>query len=94
MIFQSGHQNWYEYLSTTLGELFEGHPVIEEMGRSRIKSGYELWWSLVGRYSECHLTRGDNILITISGIAKIIARVVNDKHISGLWGSTLLNDLL
>lgn len=46
------------------------------------------------KYSQCQLSKDDDILVAISGIAKVVERSMNDEYLAGLWRSTLLIDLL
>ncbi|KAH7317117.1 heterokaryon incompatibility protein-domain-containing protein [Stachybotrys elegans] len=58
-----------------------------------VLSSFE-WLSLVNKYSRCHLTKNDDILVAISGIAKSWGAVFPDKYLAGLWQKSLPYGLL
>ncbi|KAE9369738.1 HET-domain-containing protein [Stipitochalara longipes BDJ] len=58
------------------------------------QAAHHLWWDLVLTYSRCALSKDEDILVAISGIANIMENNLKDQYIGGLWRSTLLKDLL
>ncbi|KAN0102044.1 HET domain containing protein [Hyaloscypha variabilis] len=58
------------------------------------KDAHYLWLDLVKKYSNCALSKEEDILVAISGIANIMESTWKDQYIGGLWRSTLLKDLL
>ena len=59
-----------------------------------VQMARDLWRDVVRTYSKCILTKDEDILVAISGIANIMESTLNDQCIAGLWRSTLLEDLL
>ena len=53
-----------------------------------------IWWDLVHAYSRCMLSKDEDILVAISGIANILETTLNDQCVAGLWKRSLLEDLL
>lgn len=62
--------------------------------RATEMGGYFLWSRLISKYSTCKLTRGEDKLIAISGIAKQMKQILNDEYLSGLWKNILPSQLL
>ena len=55
---------------------------------------YNLWLSIVERYSVTSLTKGEDKLVAISGIAKRMQGLLNDEYLAGLWRERLPSQLL
>ena len=51
------------------------------------------WESVVSAYTRCGLTKGEDKLIALSGIAKQLRRLYNADYIAGLWRSELHQQL-
>lgn len=51
------------------------------------------WLSLVCDYSQRKLTRQDDKLTTLAGLARLVAQETGDKYFAGLWGSHMYEDL-
>jgi hypothetical protein len=52
------------------------------------------WKEIINVYSSCALTKEEDKLIAISGIATEMQKILrNDKYLAGLWKSQLLSDL-
>lgn len=47
------------------------------------------WERLIMQYSACDLTRPEDKLIALSGIAKLFRHVTGDRYLAGLWQSAL-----
>ncbi|PKS05522.1 hypothetical protein jhhlp_008213 [Lomentospora prolificans] len=56
-------------------------------------SVYNQWCRLLEQYSKCSLTRPDDRLIAMSGIAEMYRRQTGDEYLAGLWRSRLLDGL-
>ncbi|OCK95970.1 HET-domain-containing protein, partial [Cenococcum geophilum 1.58] len=52
------------------------------------------WFSLVKEYSICNLTKEEDILIAISGLAKRWIQIIPDRYIAGFWKQSLQEGLL
>jgi len=52
------------------------------------------WASLIQLYSSCGLTKEEDKLIAISGIANAIHRIIGGFHFAGLWSHCLTRGLL
>ena len=57
-------------------------------------SFHRIWSDIVWRYSFTSLTKGEDKLVAISGIAKRLQGILNDEYLAGLWGKYLPSDLL
>lgn len=55
---------------------------------------HDLWSNTVAAYTRCQLTYQTDKLIAISGLAKDMARLVNDEYLAGLWRRHLPYHLL
>jgi hypothetical protein len=53
----------------------------------------DAWNHLVNHYSKCDLTKAEDKLIALAGVASRIEAARQDQYIAGLWKSTLLTDL-
>ena len=58
------------------------------------KMAYAKWCELIEKYSDCKLSKDDDILVAVSGIAKIMSQAIGDEYLAGLWRSRFLLDLL
>ena len=56
--------------------------------------GYAYWDGIVDVYTRCSLTRQSDKLIALSGMAKEMSIVLNDKYLAGLWEKNLPYQLL
>jgi hypothetical protein len=65
-------------------------------GESLLKRSFEEgnWTKLVTEYTRMELTVKEDRLPAISGLAAVMARRRGDIYISGLWTSTLVDDLM
>jgi hypothetical protein len=56
---------------------------------------YKFWKDIIWQYSECKLTRPDDKLIALAGVAQSIQRLLeDDEYIAGLWRNDMLRQLL
>ncbi|KAH9204373.1 heterokaryon incompatibility protein-domain-containing protein, partial [Leptodontidium sp. 2 PMI_412] len=53
----------------------------------------ELWWQVVRTYNRGRLTKYEDKLIAMAGVAKEMQVFLKDKYIAGLWGKHLLHHL-
>jgi hypothetical protein len=53
----------------------------------------ELWWQVVGGYNRGGLTKYEDKLIAIAGVAKEIQVHLGDEYVAGLWKKHLLQHL-
>ena len=59
------------------------------------KELYDLWYkTVVPYYNVANLTRYEDKLVAIAGVAKKMQRQLGDKYIAGLWEKGLLRQLL
>ena len=49
-----------------------------------------MWYRIVSEYSQASLTRPEDKLIAISGLAKAMQRLVDDSYVAGMWRRDLL----
>lgn len=59
-----------------------------------LSTAVRCWWGFVGSYSNCQLSKEEDMLVAISGIAKEVQRVMNDEYMAGMWKRTFVSDLL
>ena len=52
------------------------------------------WPSIIDRYSACDLTKPNDKLSALSGIARTFSRYTKSTYCAGLWSDTLMQDLL
>lgn len=50
----------------------------------------ERWWKIVDRYTRCSLTYRSDKLIAISGMARVMAKLINEPYYGGIWGGKYL----
>ena len=55
---------------------------------------HQLWPRIVEAYSRCLLTKPEDKLIAISGIAKKLSAVIGDDYVVGMWRRYLASELL
>lgn len=55
---------------------------------------FDRWQDIISRYMGCILTKPEDKLIAISGIAKAFSSVAEDEYLAGLWRKTLHLQLL
>jgi hypothetical protein len=52
------------------------------------------WSKIVEHYSSCNLTKGEDKLIALSGLASRLQERLKDEYLAGMWRSCLLDSLL
>jgi hypothetical protein len=55
---------------------------------------YQIWADTVSRYTQCGITKSEDKLVAISGIAKYISHLIDDEYLAGIWRSTIPKALL
>ncbi|KAL8833929.1 MAG: hypothetical protein Q9176_007751, partial [Flavoplaca citrina] len=55
---------------------------------------HQLWPSIVQLYTQCQLTKPNDKLIAISGIAKRMSSIIRDDYVIGMWRRYLPSELL
>jgi hypothetical protein len=55
---------------------------------------YRAWGSIVERYSKLGLTKPEDKLIALSGIAKMMSRQIREPYVAGMWNKYLAGQLL
>ncbi|KAI4288634.1 MAG: hypothetical protein L6R35_002102 [Caloplaca aegaea] len=55
---------------------------------------HQLWPRIVQLYSQCQLTKPEDKLIAISGIAKRMGSIIHDEYVVGMWRRYLPSELL
>src|SRR2546429_7258411 len=60
------------------------------------QDAYSFWWKIIEIYSQCNLTRKEDKLVAISGLAKEVYTALggHDEYLAGLWRRNLLSQLL
>jgi len=57
------------------------------------RDAFEFWNQIVDAYSQCELTRSNDKLIALSGLAHLFQAVTGEEYIAGLWKSRLKESL-
>jgi hypothetical protein len=57
-------------------------------------SAYALWDRIVQTYSGLAFTQNTNRLIALSGVAKVVATMIEDEYLAGIWRSRLPRGLI
>jgi len=52
------------------------------------------WMRLIAQYTKCGLTKGDDKLVAVFGIADRVERLTGDRYLAGLWRSQMPSCLL
>ncbi|GKT66334.1 heterokaryon incompatibility protein [Colletotrichum tofieldiae] len=65
----------------------------QERDQQMDESLYNQWCQLLGQYTGCALTKPDDRLIAMAGIAQLYQQHTQDQYIAGLWKSRLLEGL-
>lgn len=63
-------------------------------GVQKTKQAYKPWREITQAYSECDLTKENDRLVALSGLAKEMGKLLGDEYLAGLWKGNLLGDLL
>jgi len=87
-------EDFYTSLTRIIDELSKKEQEPVNGKEDLIRRAHTAWWSLVYKYSTCRLTKDDDILAAISGIANFMEKPLNDKYLGGLWGSAIMEGLL
>ena len=59
-----------------------------------LQKAYRPWEYIVSIYATCGLSKEEDKLVALSGIAKEMQRLLKDEYLAGLWRRTLVHDLL
>lgn len=89
-----GHETFYPRLIQIIEQLSTMEDELSDDKKALTKSAHDAWWDLVKKYSSCQLTKDEDILVAIYGIASLMEKALMDQYVGGLWRSTLLEDLL
>lgn len=57
-------------------------------------NAYDIWCNLLQTYTRSNLTKGEDKLVAISGVAKNMRQLLNDEYLAGLWRRHLPYHLL
>lgn len=55
---------------------------------------FEQWSKIVRAYSKCKLTKPEDKLVALSGVARTIQQETGDEYVAGLWRSALRRGML
>ncbi len=56
--------------------------------------GYAYWNGIIDVYTRSSLTRQEDKLIALSGIAQEMSILLNDEYLAGLWKNNVSSQLL
>ncbi|KAJ4197280.1 hypothetical protein NW759_016330, partial [Fusarium solani] len=68
-------------------------PALIETASNTSDSRYRPWKNLVRSYMDCGLTKLEDRVVALSGVAKEMQALLNDEYIAGLWRKDLLTEL-
>ncbi|KAF2161540.1 hypothetical protein M409DRAFT_27938 [Zasmidium cellare ATCC 36951] len=68
--------------------------VRENTGEGGRRMIYEVWDNVVDKYSQCGLTKSEDKLVALAGIAKVFASFANTQYVAGMWKEDLEGGLL
>jgi hypothetical protein len=54
---------------------------------------YKLWGELRDAYSQCAMTRQEDCLVALSGIAHNVGKVMNEQLVAGIWKGNMLEEI-
>ena len=54
---------------------------------------YKFWHRFRSTYSGLHLTKDEDILVALSGVAQDVAGTINDTLVAGMWRNRLIEEL-
>ncbi|EPE36412.1 hypothetical protein GLAREA_05750 [Glarea lozoyensis ATCC 20868] len=57
-------------------------------------AGYEIWITIVQAYTACKLTFPSDKVVALSAIAKVMANILDDEYVVGMWRRYLERELL
>lgn len=46
---------------------------------------YKIWTRIVEKYSKCGLTNSSDKLVALSGLAKRVSTIDDDRYVAGMW---------
>jgi hypothetical protein len=88
------HQQLKGHISRRDGESLRGHEISEAPSAQALSSCYLSWYGIVERYSKCSLTKAEDKLLAISGIALKLQQLTGDQYYCGMWGQRFHQCLL
>jgi Heterokaryon incompatibility protein (HET) len=88
------HQQWKGHVSYRNGESVRVTEISETPSAQALSCGYWSWYGIVERYSKCSLTKSEDRLLAISGIALKLQQFTGDKYYCGMWGQRFHQCLL
>jgi hypothetical protein len=69
-------------------------PWSDSRSESLLDSVHEEWWKTIEQYSSCCLSKDEDILVAIQGLANEMQETVKDNYLAGLWQSRLEEGLM
>ncbi len=96
--YPGGIREWISQLSypenRVITRLDQSHAGGHENNVERSALLYMTWLGLVTQYSTCNLTREEDTLVAISGLAKVFQTKLEDEYLAGLWKGDAVFGLL
>lgn len=68
--------------------------ILSEDSKSVLNRQHYPWETIVKAYTSCNLTKPQDKLIALSGVAKILQSVSKDQYLAGLWRKDFITQLL
>lgn len=62
--------------------------------RAKTKHASGCWEDIVTEYTQCNVTKSEDKLVAVSGLAKKLQAVIGGEYFAGLWGSAIPQQLL
>jgi Heterokaryon incompatibility protein (HET) len=79
------HQQLKGHVSHRAGEPLRAHEISETPSAQALSSCYLNWYGIVQRYSQCSLTKSEDKMLAISGIAQKLQQLTGDQYYCGMW---------
>lgn len=92
---ESGHLRYGD--NFLVGKAPERLDIIQELSKRPIMgmfAGHWRWKRVVEKYSSCGLTRSNDKLVAVAGVAKDLSSYMNCAYHAGLWESGIAHQLL
>lgn len=86
--------NSQKFKEAFAGPVLSERAPIDMLNKSKYKFYYERWLGILCRYAGCDITKSEDKLIAIQGIAETIKEVIGVELVCGMWKEFLIHELL
>lgn len=92
-VYPDGLPVAFDRLSGRLKDLASSHDAAAD-GTDDSVVAYRPWARIVSAYTACGLTFPEDKLVALSGVAKVMANILRDDYVAGMWRRYLERELL